>query len=462
MSQNINDVINLVKNKKDSYVNELFDFLTYESVSTDSSKSNDVEKCANYLVDHLKKIGANKVKLIKTKKHPIVYGEFFSNKQKPTLLIYGHYDVQPEDPIELWKSPPFKPEVRDGFIYARGVADDKGQVFCHLKAIESWLTSVGELPVNIKLIIEGEEEIGSPNLEECLKKHKDLFDADVVVISDSPMYGPNQPALSCSLRGLVYAQVNVIGPKADLHSGQFGGIIQNPIQALSLIISKLKDEDDRVLIPGFYDDVLPITNELKQSINSISVDEKQLAKQLEVPDLVGLKECSINERKWFQPTLDCNGIIGGFTGEGAKTIIPSKVSAKISMRLVSNQNPKTIMKLFESYVKHIKPKGVNVEIEEFHGASPARMDTTSSAFVAAKKAFEDTYKNDVKVIGEGGSIPVVESFQRILGLDTVMMGFNLPDDGIHSPNERFGVENYLKGIETAIRYYKLAEGINAD
>lgn len=459
VDDSLSKVIHDINQKEDKNITDLFDFLAHESVSTNPAKKNNVQDCATYLEEFIKKIGATHVEQIKTKGHPIVYAEFLSSPDKPTLLIYGHYDVQPEDPISLWISPPFKPEIRDGFIYARGVSDDKGQVFCHLKAIESWIRIYGSCPVNIKCLIEGEEEIGSEHIADVLKENKEKFKADVAIVSDSPMYADKQPALSCSLRGLLYTELDVFGPNADLHSGQLGGIVQNPIQALSIIISKLKNEDDYVLIPGFYDDVEPLSDSLATQLTHIKENDIELANQLGVDTLFGLKGKSTPERKWFQPTLDCNGIVGGFIEEGSKTIIPSKARAKISMRLVSKQNPEKIFEQLNAYIQLIKPEGVQAKLTKLNVANPCSINIESKAFKLAQEAFKQSYHVEPKIVGEGGSIPVIADFKDCLGLDTVMMGFNLPDDGIHSPNERFGVTNYKKGIETAAIYYKLAENI---
>ena len=455
MMTTIDDVLSFIQQSKTDHLDDLFKLLRFQSVSTDISKKDQLLSCANYLLDFFNDLGATDTKLIQTQQHPVVYAEFFSAKEKPTVLIYGHYDVQPEDPLELWHSLPFEPEIRDGYIYARGVADNKGQFLSHIKAVSSWLKVSGECPVNIKFLIEGEEEIGSPNLPGVLDDYRDLFSADIAVVSDSPMYASGQPVLSCSLRGLVYLELIVNGPNKDLHSGQFGGVVRNPIQALASVISKLKDEYDKVLIPGFYDDIDMSFKLDSNYYTPIKSNDETLKKQVGVSELVGLKEYTADERKWFLPTLDCNGIVGGYIESGAKTIIPSTASAKISMRLVSHQDPHRIMALFKSYVDSVMPSGVSYHINDFNVAFPASINTSNPFFNAARVAFKDIYHKDPYVVGEGGSIPVVADLKRILGLDTVMMGFNLPDDAIHSPNERFGLDNFFNGIEVSARFLDL-------
>ena len=448
----LDNLTDLIQKNKEYFLSSCFDLLRFPSISANSDFKGDVVKCAQYLKEHFDMIGATRSQMFFTDNHPIVYSEFHVSEELPTLLIYGHYDVQPPDPLDKWDTPPFEPTIKDDFIYARGSADDKGQIMAHIKAVETILKYDKNLPVNIKFIIEGEEEIGSQNLPQFLKDHGDLLSSDIVLISDSPMYGDDQPSISMSIRGMLYSEVIVTGPKIDLHSGQFGGIIQNPIQALSKIVSLLKDKDDNVLIPGFYDHVSSIP-QLDEYSKKICAEADSTLAICGVSSLVGDGRFSPYERKWFRPTLDCNGFVGGYIGEGAKTIIPSQASAKISMRLVSNQDPVFIKNQFESYIKSITPDGVNVQIKTHSLAHPARMNDQSLFFKYAKESFFETYHKPPLVVGEGGTIPVIADFQKILGLDTIMMGFNLPDDGIHSPNERFGVSNYLKGIETAIRFY---------
>ena len=448
----LDNLTDLIQKDKAYFLSSCFDLLRFQSISANSEFKDEIVRCAQYLKDHLKMVGATRSQMFFTDNHPIVYSEFHVSDELPTLLIYGHYDVQPPDPLDKWDTPPFEPTIKGDFIYARGSADDKGQIMAHIKAVETILKYEKKLPVNIKFIIEGEEEVGSQSLPQFLIDHEELLSADIVLISDSPMYSSNQPSISMSIRGLLYAEVTVIGPKIDLHSGQFGGVIQNPIQALSKIISLLKDDNDNILIPGFYDQVASIP-QLDHYSKKICSETDSIFNTSGVSHLVGDERFSPNERKWFRPTLDCNGIVGGYIEEGAKTIIPSKASVKISMRLVSNQDPISVKKQFESYIHSITPDGVKVQIQIHSTAYPARMNNQSLFFKYAQDSFYETYHKPPVIVGEGGTIPVIAEFQKILGLDTIMMGFNLPDDGIHSPNERFGVSNYLKGIETAIRFY---------
>jgi acetylornithine deacetylase/succinyl-diaminopimelate desuccinylase-like protein len=351
--------------------------------------------------------------------------------------------------LDLWQSPPFSAEVRDGYLYARGVSDDKGQVFCHWKAIEALLKTSGELPVNIKMIIEGEEEIGSLNLPAFIHAERAKLAADVALISDTPMFGPQTPSLCTSLRGMVYTELVLRGCASDLHSGQHGGAVPNPIQALSQIISKLKDAKERVTVPGFYDSVLAIDPAMKRSMKRLPFDEKEYLKQVGAPELVGEKGYSALERRWLRPTLECNGIIGGYTGEGAKTVIPAVAKAKISMRLVANQDPAKIFEAFKAHVRSLSPKNVTVEILNHSLAFPARVRSDHPAVQAGLRALRKGFGKEPVFQGEGGTIPIVAEFERVLGLQTVLMGFNLPDDGIHAPNERFKLDNFYGGILAA-------------
>ena len=433
---------------------ELFDLLRIKSISTHSDYKEDVQQCAEHVLRHLKNIGLENTRIFQTKGHPLVFSEYHVSKDAPTVLIYGHYDVQPPDPYDLWKSDPFNPEIRNGYIYARGVSDDKGQFFCHIKSIEALLKKDNTLPVNIKLLIEGEEEIGSPNLPNFIEEHQALLKSDVALISDTPMVSKDQPALCFALRGMVYLEIHVQGPNKDLHSGQYGGIVRNPIHALSHIINKLKTEDEIIQIPGFYDDVYPISEDNKNSFNEFPYTENDFRKELNVKTLSYPKGKSIAECLWLYPTLDCNGIVGGYIDEGAKTIIPSHASTKISMRLVANQNPEIISKSAIEYIKKCCPEGVTVTVDVHNLAYPARMNSSSSFMKAAENAFYTVYKKKPLLIGEGGTIPVVADFKRLLEIDTVMMGFNCPDDCIHSPNERFAVDAFYNGIETSYRFLK--------
>jgi acetylornithine deacetylase/succinyl-diaminopimelate desuccinylase-like protein len=452
------EILDFIDSSKERYIEELKVFLAYPSISNNPENKKDVEECASYIKRHLVNIRMENAEVYPTNGHPVVYADWLhAGKDKPTILIYGHYDVQPVDPIELWTSPPFKAEIRGENIYARGSADDKGQVMIHLKALEAYLKKNKSLPVNIKLIIEGEEEIGSINLENFISEHKELLKADVVIISDTAMYDKDFPAIGYALRGLCYMQVEVTGPNRDLHSGQFGGAVDNPINALANIISKLKDEKGRILIDGFYDDVLPLSKEEKENIARLPFADNKYRKSLEVDELFGEEGYSTLERIWSRPTLDCNGIWGGFTGEGAKTVLPSKAYAKISMRLVPNQEPDKIEKLFTDYVKKVTPKSVKISVKGLHHGKPAITPIDSKWVKTAYAAMKEGFGKEPVFIREGGSIPIVVTFQEILDTPAVLLGFGLPDENAHSPDEHLNLNNFFKGIiTTSIFYNELA------
>jgi acetylornithine deacetylase/succinyl-diaminopimelate desuccinylase-like protein len=394
------------------------------------------------------------VKIYPTGGHPVVYADWLNaGKDKPTVLIYGHYDVQPVDPLELWTTPPFEPDIRGNNIYARGSADDKGQVLIHIEAIEAHLKIHNQLPLNIKMIVEGEEEIGSEHLDDFIIKHKDLLKADVVVISDTAMYDHEMPGIGYGLRGLCYMQVEVTGPNRDLHSGSFGGTVDNPINALANIISKLKDSKGRILIDGFYDDVRPISEAERKAFSKLPFDEKDFKNGLGVEEIFGEEGYSTIERMWARPTLDCNGIWGGFTGEGAKTVLPAKAFAKISMRLVPDQEPDKIAKLFEEYIKRIAPKTVKIQVKGLHHGKPAITPMDSKWIKAAFTALRQAFGKDPVFIRTGGSIPVVETFQVQLQAPAVLLGFGLPDENSHSPDEHLDLNNFQRGIITSSIFY---------
>ena len=447
--------INYIENTKQKTLDELAEFLAIKSISTNPDYNDNVHECAKYVANKLTSIGMHETTIYETKKHPIVYSRYEVSETKPTILIYGHYDVQPPEPLELWESDPFKASIRGEYLYARGVSDDKGQVFCHIKAIEAYLETEKTLPVNIIMIIEGEEEIGSPNLAQFLEEHKASLKADVAIISDTPMIHKNQPALCFSLRGMVYAEITVTGPNKDLHSGQYGGVVQNPIQALCRIIAQLKDEDDKVMIPGFYDSVLSLSSKEKEYLDDVDIDQQTYLSELGLTAFAKESAVNIAQQLWVEPTLDCNGIVGGYIEKGAKTIIPSKASTKVSMRLVANQDPNVIADQFKAYVKSVTPKGVSIDIDIHSLAHPARMAIDTIYIKAASAAYKATFGVVPKFVGEGGTIPVVADFKQILGIDTVMMGFNCPDDCIHSPNERLLIENFFKGIQTSATFLSL-------
>ncbi|HNB56988.1 MAG TPA: dipeptidase, partial [bacterium] len=398
-------------------------------------------------------IGLNNVKVCPTAGHPVVYGEWLGAPGKPTVLVYGHYDVQPVDPLNLWTSGPFEPTIRDGYIYARGSADDKGHVFLNLKSIEAHLKINGSLPVNVKLMIEGEEEIGSEHLEPFMKENKEMLKADVVLISDTSMFDDGIPSIAYGLRGLCYMQVELTGPNRDLHSGTYGGAVGNPINELANMIAKLKDKNGKITIPGFYDKVKPLTKAQRDAYKKLPFNKKGYLKDLGIKETFGEKGYSILEQVSGRPTLDCNGIWGGFQGEGAKTVLPSKAGAKISMRLVPGQKPAEIAKLFEKYIKKIAPKTMQVKVIALHGGDPAMTDITTKEMTAASTAMQKVFKKKPLFTREGGSIPVVAGFERLLGLKTIMLGFGLDTDAIHSPNERFKLDNFHKGILTTAYFY---------
>ncbi|MCX7877825.1 MAG: dipeptidase [Ignavibacteria bacterium] len=450
----VSETFGYIDSNRSRYLEELKVFLSYPSISTLSEHREDVLACAEYLKEHCKKVGLENSSVIPTGGHPVVYADWLhAGKDKPTVLIYGHYDVQPVDPLELWTSPPFQATVRGDNIYARGAADDKGQVFIHLKAIETYFELNKSLPVNIKLLIEGEEEIGSENLELFIKERLEMLKSDVCVISDTAMYSRDIPALGYALRGLCYMQIDVIGPNRDLHSGQFGGAVENPINALASIISKLKDEKGRISIDGFYDDVLPLSDKERDNFARLPFDEKKYAEELGVDATSGEEGYSTLERIWARPTLDCNGIHGGFTGEGAKTVLPSKASAKVSMRLVPNQDPDKIAKLFTDYVYKIAPKGVKVSVSGHHHSEPWISPVESKWNQAAARALKGAFGKEPVFIREGGSIPIVTVIEKLLYVPVVLLGFGLPDENAHSPDENLNLNNFFNGIKTVYLFY---------
>lgn len=447
-------IIKYIESNKERYLDELKDFLSIPSISNEENHKEDVRKAAIWLEGHLKGIGLDNVKIFETEGHPIVYADCMkAGNDKPTILVYGHYDVQPVDPLELWTNPPFEPTVKGNKIYARGSADDKGQIFIHIKSIEAHLKNNGKLPVNLKVIFEGEEEIGSVNLHKFLSKQKELLKADYVVISDTSMYTDNLPSICYGLRGLCYMQIDVTGPNRDLHSGTFGGGVHNPINAVAEIISKLKDENNRILIDGFYDDVIKLSQKERDEFKRLPFDEKKYKADLEVEELHGEDGYTTIERVSARPTLDCNGIWGGYQGQGAKTVLPSVAGAKISMRLVPNQDPDKVAALFEKYIMKIAPKSVKVKVTALHGGKPSVTAIDTPAIKAAVKALKDAFGVDPVFFKEGGSIPIVNEFNEILNADAILLGFGLPDDNIHSPNEKFDLGNFYKGISTVAYYY---------
>lgn len=442
-----------IDKNKDRFLSELFDLLRIPSVSADSNHAGDVRKAAEYLLEKLKAAGVDKAELCETPGHPIVYGEKITDPALPTVLVYGHYDVQPPDPLNLWTSPPFEPVVKDDKIYARGACDDKGQVYMHVKAFEAMM-KLNQLSCNIKFMIEGEEEVGSEHLGTFVKENKARLKADVILISDTAIISLDHPSITVGLRGLSYMEVEVTGPNRDLHSGVYGGAVANPINILSKMIASMHDEKGRVTIPGFYEKVATLSAADREAINKAPFSLENYKKDLDIDDVKGEEGYTTVERTGIRPTLDVNGIWGGYTGEGAKTVLPSKAYAKISMRLVPDQDNHEITELFTKHFKSIAPKSVKVKVTALHGGQAAVTPTDSKAFKAASAAFEEVWGKRPIPTRDGGSIPIVALFKKELGLDTVLMGFGLDSDAIHSPNEHYGIKNFVLGIETITSFYK--------
>jgi acetylornithine deacetylase/succinyl-diaminopimelate desuccinylase-like protein len=442
-----------IESNKDRFLEELKELLRIPSVSADNQYKADVLRAAEKVKEFLLKAGADKAQLYPTAGHPIVYGEQLIDPTLPTVLVYGHYDVQPADPLNLWDSPPFEPVIKDGKIFARGASDDKGQMFMHIKALET-LNQLDELPCNLKFLIEGEEEVGSNNLEQFLKDQKELLKADLILISDTGILSNENPSITTGLRGLSYLEIEVTGPSRDLHSGMYGGAVANPIQVLAQMITSLKDENNHITIPGFYDDVEEASAEERQRMSEAPFDLEAYKASLKLKDVAGEKGYSTLERVSIRPSLDVNGIWGGYTGEGAKTVLPSKAFAKLSMRLVPNQSSEKITQLFTDHFKRIAPASVEVIVKPHHGGEPALTSLTSDGYKAAEKAFENVWQKRPIPMREGGSIPIVSLFKKELGLDTVLLGFGLHSDAIHSPNENYHLFNFFMGIETICAFHK--------
>lgn len=442
-----------IASNKDRFINELIEWLKIPSVSADSRHRSDVRKAAEFLKEKLEAAGADRVELCETEGHPIVYGEKIKDPSLPTVLVYGHYDVQPPDPVDQWQSPPFDPVIKDDKIFARGASDDKGQTYMHVKAFETMMKH-DALPCNIKFMVEGEEEVGSENLGSFVVKNKERLKAEVILISDTAIISLEHPSITTGLRGLSYVEVEVTGPNRDLHSGVYGGAVANPINVLCQMIASLHDERRRVTIPGFYDKVATLSDEERQAINLAPFDAAAYKEDLGISDVTGEKGFTTLERTGIRPTLDVNGIWGGYTGEGAKTVLPSKAFAKISMRLVPNQESEEITALFTEHFQNIAPKYVTVKVTPQHGGEPVVTPTDSSAYQAASKAFEEVWGKTPIPTRDGGSIPIVALFKKELGIDTVLMGFGLDSDALHSPNEHFGIRNFMLGIETIVAFYK--------
>lgn len=450
---------NYINSNKDRFLNELIELLRIPSVSADSKYKNDVEKTAEAIKLRLIEAGANNVEICKTDGYPVVYGEKIIDPIKPTVVVYGHYDVQPADPIELWDSPPFEPVIKkttihpDGAIFARGACDDKGQMYMHIKAFELMMKT-NTLPCNVKFMIEGEEEVGSPSLGPWIIKNKEKLKGDVILISDTSIIANTTPSIDIGLRGLAYMEVEVTGPNRDLHSGVYGGGVANPINILCKIIASCHDENNHITIPGFYDKVLNETDDYKRELNAAPFSLEEYKKDLAIEDVYGEKDFTTFERTGIRPTLDVNGIWGGYTGEGAKTVLPSKAFAKISMRLVPNQNSDEISAIFQKYFESVAPKGIKIVVKPHHGGEPVVISTNSAGYNAASMAMTDSFGVKPVITRGGGSIPIVALFKKELGLDSILLGFGLDSDALHSPNEHYGLFNYYKGIETIPLFYK--------
>src|SRR5687768_1743409 len=450
----MNNVIDFINTNRDRYVDELKEYLAIPSISALPQHQADVRRCAEWTAEEMRRIGLENVRLVETGGHPVVYGDWLHAAGAPTILFYGHYDVQPVDPLELWESPPFEATVREGEIYARGAADDKGQVFMHLKAIEAHLKQGGTLPVNMKLVIEGEEEIGSAHLDDFIRDNKALLAADVVVISDSAMFDHGVPSICYSRRGLAYFQIDLVGTLSDLHSGVFGGAVANPAMVLAQVLAQMKDRGGRIKIPGFYDDVRPLSDEERAEWKKLPFNEKKYRKDLGAPKLFGESGYSVLERVWARPTFEVNGLLSGFTGEGSKTVIPAKAMAKISMRLVPDQDPDKIADLFESYLKKVAPATVTVNLTRMHGGKPWITGHDSPYVRAAGRAIEQGFGKSPVFVREGGSIPVVATFERELGLPSVLFGVGLPDENAHAPDEKLDLGNFHNGIIASAYLYQ--------
>jgi acetylornithine deacetylase/succinyl-diaminopimelate desuccinylase-like protein len=448
-----NTVVDFINLHRDRYVDELKHYLAIPSISALPAHHADLVRCAQWTADELTRIGLQQVRLIDTPGNPVVYGEWLAAEGAPTILFYGHYDVQPVDPLDLWTSPPFEATVRDGELFARGAADDKGQIFMHFKAMEAWLKQTGSLPVNIKVFLEGEEEVGSTHLDAFVASNRDLLKADVVVISDSPMFDRGIPSICYGLRGLAYFQIDIRGTSTDLHSGSFGGAVANPAYVLAQILSQMKDRGGRVKIPGFYDDVRELREDERAAWKRLPFNETRYRKDLGAPKLFGESGYTTLERVWARPTFEVNGLLSGFTGEGAKTVIPATAMAKVSMRLVPDQVPDKIADLFEAYLRKVAPRTVDVKLTRMHGGKPWMAAFDNPFVQAAGRAIEQGFGKSPVFNREGGSIPVVSTFQEVLGVPSVLFGVGLPDENAHAPNEKLDVGNFHNGIIASAYLY---------
>ena len=449
----MSDPIAFAAEERGRFYRELDEFLRIPSVSAKSEHGQDTRRAAVWVRDRLAEAGL-KAEVLATPGHPVVIGEWRgAGPDAPTVLIYGHYDVQPPEPLELWDSPPFEPEIRDGRIYARGSADDKGQLFLHIKALEAHLKTRGRLPVNVVVLAEGEEEVGSPNLVPFVREHRDRLAADTVVISDSAMFAPGLPSLLFSLRGLAYFEIHASGPSSDLHSGAYGGAVLNPANALARVIGDLHDAAGRITIPGFYDDIIEPSQETLAGIRALPFDADEYAREVNVTPSGGERDYSALERMWTRPTCDVNGLLSGYTGEGAKTVLPARAMAKVSFRLVPGQTPERVRELFEQHLARVAPPGVELTLVELHGGRPWRATLDGPVFEAASRALERSFGTPPVLTGEGGSIPIVVELEEMLGANTLLIGFALPGANMHAPNEWFATDCFERGIDTLIHLY---------
>ncbi len=456
--------VTYARENQERFLNELFELLRIPSVSTLPEHEQDVARAANFVADEMRRIGLENVEVMPQKghpnAHPLIYADWLHAPGKPTVLCYGHYDVQPAEPLEEWKSPPFEPTVRNNNIYARGAVDDKGQMYMHVKAMEALMrSSNGQLPVNVRFLVEGEEEVGGESIEAFVKKYPKRLKSDLALVSDTEMFAPETPSLCVGLRGMCYTEIEAQGAKTDLHSGVYGGAAPNPLEALCRIISKLKDENGTILIPGFYKRVRkPTKDELKAWQRLPFKEEHYRKTEVGSKVLTGEKGYSVLYRTWARPTLEVHGMPGGFTAAGAKTVIPARASAKVSMRLVPNQEPDEIWKLFQKYVKKLVPKGIEINIVRHSVADPIVVGTDNPFIQASSRAMKEVFGKDTVFIRSGGSIPIVAAFEKSLKVPSIMMGFGLPDDNLHAPNEKFHIPNYHRGIESIIRFLQIVGG----
>jgi acetylornithine deacetylase/succinyl-diaminopimelate desuccinylase-like protein len=450
----MDNVVDFVNVNRDRYVEELKQYLAIPSVSALPAHAADVRRCAEWTRDELQRVGLQNAKLIETPGNPVVYADWLGAEGAPTILFYGHYDVQPVDPVDEWTSPPFEATIRDGEIYARGSADDKGQIFMHFKAVEAHIRQNQGLPVNMKFLIEGEEEVGSAHLDDFVRDNRELLKADVVVISDSPMFDRGIPSICYGLRGMAYYQIDMRGTKTDLHSGSFGGAVANPAFVLAQVLAQMKDKSGRIKIPGFYDAVVALTDAERQEFAKLPFNERRYRQELGAPKLFGETGYTTLERVWARPTFEVNGLLAGFTGDGAKTVIPATAMAKVSMRLVPNQDPQQIGDLFEAYVKKVAPKTVELSLTRMHGGKPFMTAFDNPFIQAAGRAIEQGFGKRPVFNREGGSIPVVATFQEELGVPCVLFGVGLPDENAHAPDEKLDLGNFHNGVIASAYLYK--------